>query len=175
MANFDESKHPRDDDGKFTDGNGSQWTTSKRDYSNVQGGVAQRVFDEAKQLGIDTKGIDNLDVIKAKVEEKKRLQSDGGSGKIKQKNGFIDIQLFAPGIDKQSPKELEKTIKSTEKKIAEHKDKIQNPRKHCSDWDEISQIKKEGRIRFWEKEIQNQTQQLEQANKLLQEKRDGKQ
>ena len=82
MANFDESKHPRDDDGKFTDGNGSQWTTSKRDYSNVQGGEAQRVFDEAKQLGIDTKGIDNLDVIKAKVEEKKRLQSDGKSGKI---------------------------------------------------------------------------------------------
>ena len=82
MANFDESKHPRDDDGKFTDGNGSRWTTSKRDYSNVQGGEAQRVFDEAKQLGIDTKGIDNLDVIKAKVEEKKRLQSDGESGKI---------------------------------------------------------------------------------------------
>lgn len=52
MANFDESKHPRDDDGKFTDGNGARWTTSKRDYSNVQG------------------------------EEKKRLQSDSGSGKI---------------------------------------------------------------------------------------------
>lgn len=82
MADFDESKHPRDDDGKFTDGNGSRWTTSKRDYSNVQTGEAQRVFDEAKQLGVDTKGIDNLDVIKAKVEEKKRLQSDIGSGKI---------------------------------------------------------------------------------------------
>lgn len=72
MANFDESKHPRDDDGKFTDGNGSQWTTSKRDYSNVQGGEAQRVFDEAKQLGVDTKGIDNLDVIKARIAEKKK-------------------------------------------------------------------------------------------------------
>lgn len=57
MANFDESKHPRDDGGKFTDGNG---------------GEAKRVFDEAQRLGIDTKGIDNLDVIKAKVEEKKR-------------------------------------------------------------------------------------------------------
>lgn len=72
MANFDESKHPRDDDGKFTDGNGSRWTTSKRDYSNVQGGEAQRVFDEAKQLGIDTKGIDNLDVIKARLAEKRK-------------------------------------------------------------------------------------------------------
>lgn len=67
MATFDENKHPRDDGGKFTDGNG---------------GEAQRVFDEAKQLGIDTKGIDNLDVIKAKVEEKKRLQSNGKSDKI---------------------------------------------------------------------------------------------
>ena len=71
MADFDESKHPRDDDGKFTDGNGSRWTTSKRDYSNVQGGEAQRVFDEARQLGVDTKGIDNLDVIKARIAEKK--------------------------------------------------------------------------------------------------------
>lgn len=52
MAKWNESEHPRDDDGKFTDGNGSRWTTSKRDYSNVQG------------------------------EEKKRLQSDSGSGKI---------------------------------------------------------------------------------------------
>lgn len=82
MANFDESKHPRDDDGKFTDGTGSQEITTKRDSSNAQGGEAQRVFDEAKQLGIDTKGIDNLDVIKAKIAEKKRLQPDGKSGKI---------------------------------------------------------------------------------------------
>ena len=52
MVKWNESEHPRDDDGKFTDGNGSRWTTSKRDYSNVQG------------------------------EEKKRLQSDSGSGKI---------------------------------------------------------------------------------------------
>lgn len=54
---------------------------SKRDYSNVHGGEAQRVFDEAKQLGIDTKGIDNLDVIKAKIQEKKRLQSNSEIGK----------------------------------------------------------------------------------------------
>lgn len=38
MAKWNESEHPRDDDGKFTDGTGSQWTTSKRDYSNVQAG-----------------------------------------------------------------------------------------------------------------------------------------
>lgn len=37
---WNESEHPRDDDGKFTDETGgggkTQWITSKRDYSNVQ-------------------------------------------------------------------------------------------------------------------------------------------
>ena len=52
MANFDESKHPRDDDGKFTDSNGSQWTTSKRDYSNVQGGEAQRASGRSDKISM---------------------------------------------------------------------------------------------------------------------------
>jgi len=49
MADFDESKHPRDDDGKFTDGNGSEWTTSKRDYSNVRS--KENVLQSNKDLG----------------------------------------------------------------------------------------------------------------------------
>ncbi|MGN0743912.1 MAG: hypothetical protein ACI4MZ_01370 [Christensenellales bacterium] len=49
---WNESEHPRDEDGKFTDGNKTRWITTKRDYSNVQGG------------------------------EGKHLQSDGGSGTI---------------------------------------------------------------------------------------------
>lgn len=35
MAKWNESEHPRDDDGKFTDGTGggrTQWITSKRDF-----------------------------------------------------------------------------------------------------------------------------------------------
>lgn len=39
MAKWNESEHPRDDDGKFTDGTGggrTHWITSKRDFSNVQ-------------------------------------------------------------------------------------------------------------------------------------------
>jgi hypothetical protein len=41
MAKWNECEHPRDDDGKFTDGTGggrTQWITSKRDFSNVQAG-----------------------------------------------------------------------------------------------------------------------------------------
>lgn len=39
MAKWNESEHPRDDDGKFTDGTSggrTHWITSKRDFSNVQ-------------------------------------------------------------------------------------------------------------------------------------------
>ena len=41
MSKWNECEHPRDDDGKFTDGTGggrTQWITSKRDFSNVQAG-----------------------------------------------------------------------------------------------------------------------------------------
>lgn len=41
MAKWNECEHPRDDDGKFTDGTGggrTQLITSKRDFSNVQAG-----------------------------------------------------------------------------------------------------------------------------------------
>lgn len=114
MANFDESKHPRDDDGKFTDGNGSQWTTSKRDYSNVQGGEAQRVFNEAKQLGIDTKGIDNLDVIKARIAEKKRMQSN--------ERAELEHQArelgFKFNLSSQTDDELREMIKTQKRKNA---------------------------------------------------------
>lgn len=156
MANFDESKHQRDDGGKFTDGNG---------------GEAKRIFDEAQRLGIDTKGIDNLDVIKAKVEEKKRLQSDGESGKIKQRNGFINLRLFGR-IKDQTPKELAKTIKSEQKRIAEHKEKIQNPEKYSPNWDNEDIKAREGRIKYWQKEIANHTNMLNQAMKVLEDKKD---
>lgn len=75
MAKWNESEHPRDDDGKFTDGTGGgrmQWITSKRDFSNVQA-------------------------------DEKDLQYDSENGKIKHNKGFINIQLFAPRLEEQSP------------------------------------------------------------------------
>lgn len=147
MKEFDESKHPRGDDGKFTDGNNSgktQWITSKRDYSNVQ--------------GID----------------KKVLQSDNGNDKITKNQSFIDIQLFAPSLEDQSPKELEKTIKSTQKSIDLHKQKIANPEQYCATWEQYDERKKQGAIKFWEKEIAGKTAFVENAKKILEEKKNGK-
>lgn len=146
MAKWNESEHPRDDDGKFTDGTSggrTQWITSKRDFSNVQA-------------------------------DEKDLQYDSENGKIKHNKGFINIQLFAPRLEEQSPQELEKTIKSHEKIMEIHKDKIKNPEKHCSDWESIDQRKKDGRIEYWKKEIKNHTKLIKKAQELIKERKDGK-
>lgn len=146
MAKWNESEHPRDDDGKFTDGTGggrTQWITSKRDFSNVQA-------------------------------DEKDLKYDSENGKIKQNKGFINIQLFAPRLEEQSPQELEKTIKSHEKIMEIHKDKIKNPEKYCSDWESIDQRKKDGCIEYWEKEIKNHTKLIKKAQELIKERKDGK-
>lgn len=70
---WNESEYPRDDDGKFTDGNGgvkkTQWITSKRDYSNV--------------IGIDKKSLQSDDET-ASFTETKQIED-----LIKTKNWFI--------------------------------------------------------------------------------------
>lgn len=143
MAKWNESEHPRDDDGKFTDETGggkTQWITSKRDFSNVQA-------------------------------NENDLQYDSENGKIKQNKGFINIQLFG-GIKDQTPKELVKTIKSEQKKIVEHKEKIQNPEKYSPNWDNEDLRAREGRIKYWQKEIANHTNMLNEAMEILEEKKD---
>ena len=99
MAKWNESEHPRDDGGKFTDGTGggrTHWITSKLDFSNVQA-------------------------------DENDLQYDSENGKIKQNKGFINIQLFGR-IKDQTPRQLKKTIRSLDKRIQEHKEKIENPK-----------------------------------------------
>lgn len=114
MAKWNESEHPRDDDGKFTDGTGggkTQWITSKRDFSNVQA-------------------------------DEKDLQYDSENGKIKQNKGFINIQFFGR-IKDQTPRQLKKTICSLDKRIQEHKEKIENPKlAYKEEWDTFSDARK---------------------------------
>ena len=100
MKEFDESKHPRDDDGKFTDGNNSgktQWITSKRDYSNVQG-IDKNVLqsdngnDKITKEDFSNEGKDFLDLLNLNVGEHKvgRLQEDLSEQRIIQKVGGGD-------------------------------------------------------------------------------------
>lgn len=56
---FDESKHPRDGDGKFTDKGGE----------NSKAGEAKRVFELADKLGIEYNKDTSYQTIKARVEQ----------------------------------------------------------------------------------------------------------
>lgn len=76
------------------------------------------------------------------------------------KNGYnqnrrMDLQLLSSNKDlrKQSIRSLEKGIKSYEKQIEKHRDKIANPKKYVEDWDRYDDRRKQGLIRHWEHEI----------------------
>jgi len=57
-------------------------------------------------------------------------------------------------------REIKKGIKSIEKQIIEHQDKILNPEKHYSNWDNIKPLQKEDLINNkWNKDIQRQKEQ----------------
>ncbi|MDO4720713.1 MAG: phage minor head protein [Peptostreptococcaceae bacterium] len=68
----------------------------------------------------------------------------------------IDLQLFVnKDIEKQTERQLKKGIRSYEKQIQRHKDKIDNPSAYVEGWESYSEKRKEGLKRHWEKEIQN--------------------
>lgn len=68
----------------------------------------------------------------------------------------IDLQLFAnKDLQKQTDNQLRKGIRSNEKQIRIHEDKINNPEKYIEDWNEYSERRKEGLKKHWRKEISN--------------------
>lgn len=68
----------------------------------------------------------------------------------------MNLRLFSEkDIKKQTISQLEKGIKNLEKQVEEHKEKIKNPEKFYSDWNEVSIEIRRGRIKHWEKEISN--------------------
>ena len=50
---------------------------------------------------------------------------------------------------------LRKGAQSLQKRIAEHKEYIENPKVHVPDWDSLPQNRRDGLIRHWNKEIAN--------------------
>jgi len=67
----------------------------------------------------------------------------------------FDLQLFAErNLVNQTSNELRKGIRSFEKRISEHMSKMETPWTSYSDW--FSEPDKQpGRIRHWQKEIEN--------------------
>lgn len=86
---------------------------------------------------------------------------------------LIDVQFFGnKGIGKQTDKELKKSLNSWQKRVNEHRLKIENPEKYDSGWHDKSDRHKAGLIKHWEKEIQTFEKNIEQAKHEL-KKRGG--
>lgn len=64
MKRFEESKHPRDNGGKFTDKGGG----------NSGAGEAKRIFELAEKLGIEYNKNTNYQTIKARVEQAQKAK-----------------------------------------------------------------------------------------------------
>ena len=65
--------------------------------------------------------------------------------------GTLIIEKFSD----KSVKEIQKSICSYEKLIAEHKDKIANPSNYCPDWDAFHPDRQKALInKLWPNEIQ---------------------
>jgi hypothetical protein len=54
---------------------------------------------------------------------------------------------------KRSPKEIEKALRSYEKQVAIHKEKIANPAKFAKNWDGMTNTERAGLLTKWQKDL----------------------
>ena len=107
------------------------------------------------------------------IPEKKTLTSGADSGIIK--TGLrIDPQFFSnKNIPKMSTLQLEKSIKSWQAEIEEHKKKISNPKSFYPNWDTFEERYQNGLKKHWEHEIKTFSDNIEQAKNEIKERGDS--
>lgn len=146
----------------------------------MAGNFIAMVFAVLRDKGVDTKGMSPDEAVEKYEEltgktgrystangEKDKNTDDGGE---KQKGkAFIALQLFSPGIEQMSRKELVRSQRSINKKKILHEDKISNPEKYVPDWDSYSEQEKNGLKLKWQKEIINYDNQLKRIKERLDE------
>lgn len=141
---FDESKHPRDANGKFTAKGGAPATPYK-DLLEANGYDTADMSEEwaeyfAKELGI-TKMV------------------------------RIPLNFFGEkGLESQGINQLKKGISTKQKKIAFHRWKIENPQEVYSDWDSFDEERKQRALRHWEQEIETHLKEIAEREKLIRQK-----
>ena len=58
-------------------------------------------------------------------------------------------------LQRQTDTQLGRSIRSYEKNLGEHKDKVLNPTKYSPDWEDLSEVQKQGRLKYWQKELES--------------------
>lgn len=103
----------------------------------------------------------------------KALTSGADSGIIK-KGLRIDPQFFSnKNIPKMSTLQLEKSIKSWQAEIKEHKGKISDPKSFYPNWDTFEERYQNGLKKHWEHEIKTFSDNIEQAKDEIKRRGDS--
>lgn len=61
---------------------------------------------------------------------------------------------------------IDKSIRSYEKQIRKHEDKIRNPKKYADRWENMSHQEHEGLLKHWRHEIETQKGNIKKAEEL---------
>lgn len=56
---------------------------------------------------------------------------------------------------RQESSSLKRAIRKYEKRITEHEEYINNPKIHVDNWDSLTQVRKDGLKKHWQKEVRN--------------------
>ncbi len=124
-------------------------------------GFSAREMGQLKQSGKLEAAIDNAfeNLINKSPSEAYIAAKNGG------KHARL-IELYGG----RSTKEIQKGVKSLEKQITNHKDKIANPSKHCPDWDTMDPRRKDALInKRWPAEIQCYTEERDILQTILEQ------
>lgn len=136
---------------------------------------AQRQEKKFRRLADFSLDPENRKKYGEKTEEWKTVAKTIGSGIIKE-NGYtlkMNLQFFAEkDIKNQDSGSLKRSIRKFEKRIMEHTEYIENPEKHCPDWDKKLSCEQEGLKRHWKKEIRNFNQSIQDRIEELKERGD---
>lgn len=152
---YEEEKHPRDQDGKFTDGNGgvSEYRQNAGYNEILKDDNAKRAKLAKKYSSTPDKDLTNMGLTKGVKPFK------------------IDIQFFATDYSKQSNKSLSSSLKNHKKQIEGHRYKIENPESFYREWNQMQSKEKEGRLTQWQKEINNFENQIIKINAEIEKRR----
>ena len=110
---------------------------------------------ESKQAEENQNPKQTDDVKNTEVKDEQKTIEKSEDGDIITTKG-IGIQFFAnKSIQKQSNRELRKSMNSWESRLAEHTEWLSNPKLHDQYWDEKTPQHKAGLLKHWQHEIEN--------------------
>ena len=115
--------------------------------------LTDKYVELSEVSGLPTQMERTKSAVSAKPKEiiKKPLTTTSKQGKLK-----LNLQLFAErDIKKQESASLRRAINKYQKRIAEHKSKIENPAYYVSNWEERDIREQQGLIKHWKREIRN--------------------